>query len=84
MVATNAHSAALDSLNFNASEAKIHSLKKPDEVFQNSCTREEIRRFLETEDEDQNNTYFITDYRTLQDARLIEESSRSSGAHIQA
>jgi hypothetical protein len=78
------NSTSQESHRFQSREAKLYFLRKPDEMFQKLCAKENIQRFLEQEQENEQNTYFITAYRTLTDACLLDESSQGRRAHLQA
>ncbi|KAM0345607.1 hypothetical protein ACHAPU_006260 [Fusarium lateritium] len=68
---------------FQAREARLYFLLKPDEMFQKLCDKEDFRRYLEREQENCNKTYFITGYRTLTDATLVNERSQRCAVNAQ-
>jgi hypothetical protein len=64
---------------FTSDEAQMYFLKRPRDVFKALCAKEEVRKWLEEERENEAKTYFIIGYRTLTNAKLVDESSRSRG-----
>jgi hypothetical protein len=69
---------------FTSGEAQMYFLQRPRDVFKALCAKEGVRRWLEEERENEADTYFIIGYRTLKDAKLVDENSHIRGVEARA
>jgi hypothetical protein len=74
-----------ETLQYASGKALLYELHHPRDIFRDLCALDDTRRTLEEWSEEGQEAYFIIAYRTLTDATLVDESSRSRGgdANIQ-
>jgi hypothetical protein len=72
-------------LQYASGTAYLYELHHPRDVFRDLCASDDTRQMLEEWNEEGKEAYFIIAYRTLTDAKLVDESSQSRGgdANIQ-